>query len=64
MRQDFFPGSNEPKPLLVTATFTREGKLDETMIFNWNDRGDMRKFAQRADEVVRTGGTSSVKANS
>lgn len=52
-----------PAPLMVTAVF--EYEVDgvpkrDVLRFNWNDRAEVRNFAQQSDRVVRMGGWTRV----
>lgn len=47
-----------PEPLLLVAVFTFGNGLRKEMIFDWNHRDTVRKFAAESDAVLRAGGST------
>lgn len=46
---------DDTKPLMVRAHFSLNGK-DDILVFNWNDRTEVRNFAAQSDRIIRAGG--------
>ncbi len=49
-------------PLMVEATFlVPPSIIPERLVFDWNDRAQVRNFASQSDRIVRMGGSTTLK---
>ncbi len=49
-------------PLMVEAIFlVPPSIIPERLVFDWNDRAQVRNFASQSDRIVRKGGTTTLR---